>query len=256
MRIAALLALGSLLAPVTLHAQDFRWHAPMAKGKTLEVRGISGRIRAVRATGSEAEVTAVKKARKSDPAEVEIKMVEDADGVTICALYPRKRGGVGECGDRHNDDSRMKESDVEVNFEVKVPAGVDFVGSSVNGDVSATDLPADARLTTVNGDVDVGASGTARGSTVNGSITAQVGKAQWEGTLEFSTVNGGIRVTLPADLSADVEASTVNGGIDSDFPITMQGRMRQREFHGRIGSGGRKLSLTTVNGSIELRKGS
>jgi len=102
----------------------------------------------------------------------------------------------------------------------------------------------------------VGASGTARGTTVNGSITARVGRAAWEGTLEFSTVNGGIRVILPADLDADVEARTVNGSIDSDFPITMQGRMRQREFRGRIGKGGRKLELTTVNGSIELRKGS
>jgi len=101
----------------------------------------------------------------------------------------------------------------------------------------------------------VSAAGTARGTTVNGSVVATVGKAGWSGTLEFSTVNGGIKLTLPSDLDADVDASTVNGSIDSDFPITVQGRMRPREFHGRIGKGGRKLELSTVNGSIELRKG-
>jgi Toastrack DUF4097 len=256
MRTLMLVAVGSLVAAGSLAAQDFRWHAPLASGKTLEVRGISGRVRAVRATGGEAEVTAVKKAgRRGNPEDVEIKVVERGDGVTICAVYPTRRSGMSECrpGGGHGD--HIKDTDVSVDFEVRVPAGVDFLGSTVNGDVSASELPADARVSSVNGDVEVSAAGTARGTTVNGSVVATVGKAGWSGTLEFSTVNGGIRVTLPADLDADVEASTVNGSVDSDFPITVQGRMRPREFRGRIGKGGRKLELTTVNGSIELRKG-
>jgi hypothetical protein len=257
MRSLVLLAVGSLIATGTVSAQDFRWHAPLASGKTLEVRGISGRVRAVRASGGEAEVTAVKKAgRRGDPDDVEIKVLEDGDGVTICALYPTRRGGMSECRPGGGGGDNMKDTDVSVDFEVKVPAGVDFVGTTVNGDVYASDLPADARVSSVNGDVEVSAAGTARGTTVNGSVVATVGKAGWSGTLEFSTVNGGIRLTLPADLDADVDASTVNGSIDSDFPITVQGRMRPREFHGRIGKGGRKLELSTVNGSIELRKGS
>jgi hypothetical protein len=251
-----LIALGSLAAAAPLAAQDFRWHGALANGKTLEVRGVSGRVRAVRATGAEAEVTATKRGRRNDPAEVEIKVEEDADGVTICALYPTKRGvRSGECRPGRGNGHDMKETDVSVDFEVRVPAGVDFVGATVNGDVVATDLPADARVSTVNGDVDVTAGGTAEGTTVNGSIRARVGRAAWTGTLEFTTVNGGITVTLPADLDADVEATTVNGAIDSDFPITVQGRIRPREFHGRIGKGGRRLELTTVNGSIQLRKG-
>ena len=256
MRAFILVAAGSIITAGGLAAQDFRWHASLTSGKTLEVRGISGRIRAVRATGGEAEVTAVKKAgRRGNPEDVEIKVVEGGDGVTICAVYPTRRSGMSECqpGGGHGDN--IKDNDVSVDFEVRVPAGVDFLGSTVNGDVSASELPADARVSSVNGDVEVSAAGTARGTTVNGSVVATVGKAGWTGTLEFSTVNGGIRVTLPAGLDADIEASTVNGSIDSDFPITVEGRMRPREFRGRIGKGGRKLELTTVNGSIELRKG-
>jgi len=255
MRSLMLVVIGSLATVGTLTAQDFRWHAPLASGKTLEVRGISGRVRAVRASGGEAEVTAVKKAgRRGNPEDVEIKMVEAGDGVTICAVYPTRRSGMSECRPGGGGGDNIKDTDVSVDFEVKVPVGVDFVGATVNGDVEATDLPADARVSSVNGDVEVSAAGTARGTTVNGSVVATVGKAGWNGTLEFSTVNGGIRLTLPANLDADVDASTVNGAIDSDFPITVQGRMRPREFHGRIGKGGRKLQLNTVNGSIELRK--
>lgn len=254
MKSLALFAAAFLFAG-TLEAQDFRWHAALASGKTLEIRGVSGRVRASRATGSEAEVTAVKKAgRRGDPDDVEIKVMEDGDGVTICAVYPTRRSGRGECRSGGSRDENYRDTDVEVDFEVKVPAGVDFVGVTVNGDVYARDLPADAEVSTVNGDVEVTAAGVARGTTVNGSVTATIGKAAWTGTLHFSTVNGGITLTLPADIDAEVDANTVNGSIDSDFPITVQGKMRRGTFHGTIGKGGRRLELETVNGSIELRK--
>jgi hypothetical protein len=255
MRSTALLAALILIGAGSLAAQDFRWHAALASGKTLEVRGVSGRVRASRATGSEAEVTAVKKAgRRGDPDDVEIKVVEDNEGVLICALYPTRRDGLSDCRRGGGGNQNLKDSDVEVNFEIKVPNGVDFVGSSVNGDVYAENLPADADVSTVNGDVEVTAAGLARATTVNGSVTATVGKGDWTGSLEFSTVNGGIRLTLPSDINVDIDASTVNGSIDSDFPITMQGRMRRQDLHGQIGKGGRRLRLTTVNGGIELRK--
>lgn len=250
-RIVVLAVAMSLVATPAV-AQDFKWHGAIAKGKTLEVRGISGTIRASRATGSEAEVTAVKSARKSDPNEVEIKVIEHSDGVTICAVYPSRRGRNSCEPGRSNQDTNN--NDVEVRFTVKVPAGVEFEGKTVNGDIIADNLPADAEVSTVNGDIEVSAAGSVEASTVNGSINATMGSASWSGDLEFSTVNGGIRVTMPDGVNADVKASTVNGSVDSDFEITMQGRMNRGSLRGRIGKGGSELELTTVNGSIELRR--
>lgn len=253
----SLTLLGLLVSAGPVAAQDFRWDGAIGNGKTLEVRGINGRIEASRATSAKAEVTATKRARKSDPDEVEIKVVEHAGGVTICALYPARRASRSndcEPGGGHGHD--IRDNDVEVNFSVRVPAGVNFIAATVNGDARAIDMPADADISTVNGDVDVSAAGHAEGTTVNGSIEATMGQANWTGDLDFTTVNGGITVTLPANLDADIEATTVNGSVDSDFPITVQGRMKPRELRGRIGKGGRELELTTVNGSIRLRKGS
>jgi hypothetical protein len=244
-----------MLVASTAQAQDFKWHAAMGKGKTLEIRGVSGSIHASRASGSEAEVTARKSGRKSDPDEVEIKVIEHADGVTICAVYPGRRGRSSSCEPGHSNQN-TDNNDVEVEFTVKVPDGVEFDGNTVNGDIIATNLPDDAEVSTVNGDIDVTASGSVEATTVNGSIEAKLGRASWTGELEFSTVNGGIRVTLPASVDADVKANTVNGSVDSDFAITMQGKMRRGSVQGRIGKGGPELELTTVNGSIELRKGS
>jgi DUF4097 and DUF4098 domain-containing protein YvlB len=61
-------------------------------------------------------------------------------------------------------------------------------------------------------------------------------------------------MTLPEGLNADVKASTVNGDIQTDFPLTVTGKISRRKLEGTIGSGGRTLELSTVNGGIELRK--
>lgn len=256
MKITTLGLIGLILAPVAADAQDFRWHGAMAKGKTLEVRGINGPIRASRASGSEAEVVATRRARKSDPASVEIKMVEDGGHVTVCAIYPTRRGRpANECRPGGGNDGETRDNDVEVAFEVRVPAGVEFRGVTVNGDVTVRNLDSEASLATVNGDIDVETGGVAEGTTVNGSITARLGRADWDRSLKFTTVNGGIRVSLPSGASTEVEATTVNGSVESDFPIMVQGRLRSGSLRGRIGEGGRSLDLTTVNGSIRLEKG-
>jgi len=80
-----------LTAPTALTAQDFSWKGRVATGKRLEVKGVNGDITAMFASGNEIEVTAEKRSRRSDPDEVEIRVIEHADGVTICAVYPTPR---------------------------------------------------------------------------------------------------------------------------------------------------------------------
>src|SRR5438034_90349 len=109
----------------------------------------------------------------------------------------------------------------------------------------------------VNGDVRASAgSGDVEARTVNGEIVASLGRATWRDALEFRTVNGGITLDLPAGLSTEVRAKTVNGDIQTDFPLMVTGRLGPRSLRGTIGSGGRRLALETVNGSIRLRKAS
>ena len=78
--------------------------------------------------------------------------------------------------------------------------------------------------------------------------------ADWSGSVSFETVNGGITLELPDDLSADVKGETVNGSIETDFPLAVKGRFSSRRLSGTIGAGGRELRLATVNGSIRLRR--
>ena len=232
-------AAGATEAPAAEQG-EFRWHGPVAAGRTVEIWGVNGRIEADPAAGGEVEVVAVKTARRSDPDDVRIEVVQHEGGVTICAVYPNVAGQpANTCTPGRGGHMSTRDNDTNVEFMVRVPAGVRFTGRTVNGEVEAHDLGADVEA-----------------STVNGSITAVMGRADWSDELEFKTVNGGIDLTFPASLSAEVEAKTLNGQISTDFPLTVQGTFSRRHKSGTIGSGGRELRLETVNGSVQIRRAS
>ncbi|MGE5759472.1 MAG: DUF4097 family beta strand repeat-containing protein [Gemmatimonadota bacterium] len=254
-QVPAILA-ATLLAAAPVGAQDFHWSGRLAAGKRLEIRGVNGSIRTMAAAGDEIDVSAHKTARHSDPDEVKITVVPTDEGVTICAVYPTPHRADREnsCEPGDGWHSSTDNNDVTVDFTIKLPAGIVFSGETVNGEIDAEGVGADAEVTTVNGSINVQATGHVEARTVNGSIRASMGRADWPSETEFTTVNGGITLTLPANLSAEVSAETVNGDLETDFPLTVTGKFGPRHMRGTIGNGGRHLKLSTVNGSIHLIK--
>lgn len=242
------------LSPAEAPAQDFEWSGQLDRGAEVEVRGINGRIEALATSGNRVTVTAeMREGRKGDVEDVSVEVVEHGNGVTICAMYPTRPGRQeNRCapGDSHLNNH---DNDTRADFRIEVPAGVNLIAGTVNGDVDVRRVAGDVRASTVNGDVNVESGGNAQGSTVNGSIHATMG-ADLRSDLEFNTVNGSVTVALPAEANADVEASTVNGSMASDFPLTVQGRFSNRRMRGTIGDGGHRLRLETVNGGIEIRR--
>ena len=251
----ALVLAGLVLATTTpLIGQDFDWSGSVDRGDEVEIRGINGGIEAVATSGSQVRVTAIKKeGHKGNASDVTIEVVEHSGGVLICAMYPNKPGK--EANRCSPDGSHMSnhDNDTQVEFRVEVPAGVDLVVGTVNGEVEVARVEGDVKASTVNGDVKVESDGNVQASTVNGSIRATMGQ-DLKSDLSFNTVNGSITVSLPSGASADVKASTINGGLESDFPLTIQGRFSNRQMSGKIGNGGHDLELSTVNGAITLRR--
>lgn len=230
--------------------EAWSWHGPIAAGRTLEINGVNGGIVAEPGEGKEIEVTADKSGRRHDPSEVQIKVTQDSDGITICSEYPGQSSPCtpGEHG------SHMKDNDVQVEYHVKVPAGVSFSANTVNGGVSVHALRGPVHAHTVNGACDIETSQSGEASTVNGSVRAVLGRVGSDDRLKFDTVNGSITLMLPPGLDAEVDGSTVNGGIQTDFPVTVSGKWGPRSMHGTVGRGGARLSASTVNGSIHLAR--
>jgi hypothetical protein len=237
-------------------AEPFKWTGKLAAGKTVEVRGVNGPIRAVASSGSTVELVAIRSGRRNDPESVKIDVVQHDGGVTICAVYPSKdtsRPNVCKPG-----DSRMnvRNNDVNVEFELQIPRNLSFEGRTVNGGIRA-EVDGQAAVSTVNGSIEVTAGTLTEATTVNGSIRAEVrSDTNASDDIKLSTVNGSVRLRLPEGVNADVSAKTVNGGITSDFAeIEVFKKWGPRSASGKLGRGGRELELSTVNGGIRITRG-
>ena len=236
MRIPVLLALTACAAMA--QQRDFEWHGPIARGSFIEIRGINGNVRAMPSTSGEVEVEA------DVESGVQVQLMRHQNGVTVCSVFPGEKicRPLGDTG-----------PGARVNFVVRVPEGVNFLGSTVNGGVEADALKSDVQAYTVNGQVRVTTTGTVQAKTVNGSITASLLKPFWSKPPELTTVNGGITLVLPSTANAALEAATKNGKIVTDF--NARGKVTDQEVIGRIGGGGSRLVLNTVNGTIALKRG-
>lgn len=238
-----------------VRTSEFRWQGRVSAGDTVEIRGVNGSIQAMPSSGDVVEVVATRRGRRNDPDSVQVKALEHDGGVTICAVYPSPDASrPNECLPGGKGRMSVKNNDVNVEFVVKVPAGARLLARTVNGAVDAASLSGDVDAETVNGSVKIETSGVARAQTVNGSVSATMGRADWASDLAFKTVNGSIKVGLPATASTTVEAETVNGRIVSDFEVS-NGTSTRRRLQGTIGKGGRAMSLETVNGSIHIGRG-
>lgn len=221
----------------------------------MEIKGVNGSIRAEPSPSGQVEIAAVKSGRRSDPRAVKIQVIPHGEGVTICAVYPSVEADEpNECAPGDRGRMNTRNNNVKVDFTIKVPAGANLAAKTVNGSVGATNLDARVDLQTVNGSVVFDTQGTGAAKTVNGAITAKLGRADWTETIELETVNGSITLSLPASTNANVDARTVNGRIESRLPLTLR-EFSKRQLKGTLGAGGRGLSLSTVNGSITLNAG-
>ena len=250
-RFLLLISLGLVMAAPRLWAQDdskqFHWNGKLAVDNILKVKGINGSIDARRASGDEAEVTADITGTHAD--EVKIEVNTNSDGVTVCEVYRGHNSCEG--GGSWGHDSGYDR--IRVNYHVLVPSTVRFDGTTVNGGVTAENLDRRVKASSVNGSVRVSTKSWAEASSVNGSVTAAMGSTDWTGTLRLSSVNGSITVALPAEANVEVSFSSVNGHLSSEIPLTTQS-MNRRHMEGRIGSGGRELQVSSVNGSCEIKK--
>jgi hypothetical protein len=260
-RMSALVLAGIIAMMTVVVAEDrpdsFDWKGQIAAGNAIEIKGVNGSIKAETAKGTQVEIQARKRGKNSNPADVQIKVVEHSGGVTICAVYPTPAGNPpNECKPGSGGRMNVSNNDVQVEFTVKVPAGVHFLGRTVNGGIDANALPGDIEAYAVNGSIQISGYGAAKAETVNGGINASLGAGSLGKSLIFKTVNGGIDVSVPAGVNAEMDIQTVNGNIHTDFPLTIQGRINPKQLRGKIGNGGATIKLETVNGSINLRRSS
>ena len=136
-------------------------------------------------------------------------------------------------------------------FYLDVPANTQLAINTNNGGISLEEFNGAAVLRASNGSIRLrAAAGDIKGHTQNGGLHLELAGPRWQGQgLDVETRNGSVRVTLPADYSAEFETGTVHGRVQIDFPATIYSG-RERRFTATLGSGGPKVRAITTNGSV------
>jgi len=269
--------------------ERFTWSERIPAGQWLRVYGNNGRIQVTEASGDAAEVVGEKELRRGRPEDIAFDVRRTNDGITICAIIADEDcddDGVRHRG-RWNDDYNGR----RVNFTVRLPKGVKLAVGSGNGDVSVSGATDEVRAGSGNGRVSVSAGGAVNASSGNGDVSVQraggpvrassgngrvivatsrgpVNASSGNGDvevsmdaiadvsddMELSSGNGTITVTVPPDFGGEIDASTGSGKFYSDFPMTVRGRIDPQHVRATIGRGGRRLTMRSGNGDVEIRK--
>jgi hypothetical protein len=248
-----------LAAPslVVSEAAPFHYANTLAAPGGVRLASLNGGIDVSASSDGKLDVHAV--VRGGDPSQVgQVRVIarEEAGGVAICILFTEESPDRCHLSGLTGQSSGMNHHNApSVDLVARVPAGVSLFANSLNGAIHARGLTAEARVTTLNGDVEVTAGSVPEATTQNGSIDVTCAKPP-TGSASFTTTNGNVKVTYPSALDADVEASTVNGEIKTSFPMTIDstpGGHGPKSGHARVGKGGAHVTVHSVNGNVEVR---
>lgn len=143
---------------------------------------------------------------------------------------------------------------VKIDYVLKVPPTVALAVTTVNGRINTRGVEGRTKAASVNGSIDVEVSGAneLEATTVNGRVNARFTRS-FSGA-RFSSVNGGVRATLPQDASFTVNLSQVNGDFEASFPLSIHSNPGSRRVSGEVNGGMHSLKITTVNGDVELAR--
>jgi len=142
----------------------------------------------------------------------EYTLVTDEPGVRV-----RRAGGHGWNLDIRRDDARYR---VEVRYTITLAPDAALDVHTVNGNVAITGIAGALEANSVNGRIRLaGARHDVLAKSVNGAIEASIADVPRGASLEASTVNGNIRLEMPARAAFAFHGHTMNGDIVSTFPL-------------------------------------
>ena len=157
---------------------------------------------------------------------------------------------------------------------IQVPTQTSLVLRSVNGGaITVENIAGSIDANHTNGSILItNVSGSVLANTTNGKVVVSLNKVSPDKAMSFTSFNGTVDVTLPADVKANVMMKTNNGEIWSDFdiklsasgkpPVVEENRSRNgrykvhldRAMYGSINGGGPEMQFVTYNGSILIHK--
>jgi len=247
-----------ITVPLTNPAQPATVKASMISGS---IRVTAGSGRDVVVSSSDAE-SARRPARDRDVAPPGMTRIggrpgldieEDHNVVTISAGSMTSRGA---------------------DLTIEVPANTNLQLRTINGSaIDVTGVNGDLEIENSNGSINLtNVSGSVVAHTLNGGVTVSMDRITGNKPMSFTSMNGKVDVTLPADTKARLRLKSDNGSIFSDFDVKLEPDLNKpvvedrrsqngkykisvdKAVTGTINGGGPEYTFQTMNGNILIHK--
>jgi DUF4097 and DUF4098 domain-containing protein YvlB len=161
-----------------------------------------------------------------------------------------------------------------IDLTITVPVHTSLHLNAINdGDIAVTGVDGELDVDDINGTVTLNnISGSAVAHALNGRVLVTFNRVNPQKPMAFSSLNGDIDVTFPADLKANVSLRSDRGDVFSDFDVQVQAASAQpvvedsrkqggkyrvkidKTVRGTINGGGPEFQFTHFNGQIYIRK--
>jgi len=246
-----------------------------ARAAVLEVSLLSGGITVTGWDGKEVVIQLVSGDHDPDE-EMDVESDSDPDDRSHgLRRIPNLAAGL-EIDEADNVVSVSSASHREANLAIQVPRTATIRLGTVNdGDIVVRDVAGEITAENTNGDIRLQkVSGPTVVHALNGQVDAELLRIDPKKSYSFSSLNGDIDVTLPADTRAELQIKTDNGEIYTDFDLQLgaktseiesgddkasrKGKKRHYGFEtsmvGTLNGGGTSMRFQTFNGSIYIRK--
>jgi DUF4097 and DUF4098 domain-containing protein YvlB len=171
---------------------------------------------------------------------------------------------------RISTDSTQRPTDLLITVPVHTSLSLHTVN---DGNISVSNVDGEFDINDVNGEVDLkNIGGSVVAHALNGHVMVTFTRIDAQKPMAFSSLNGDIDVTFPADLKANVSMRTDNGEVYSDFDVKLLANAPQqtvednrgkggkyqvkidKSVRGSINGGGQEIQFKNFNGNIYIRK--
>jgi DUF4097 and DUF4098 domain-containing protein YvlB len=206
--------------------------------------------------------------------EARVRNAEEVDRETGMRRIPMNTTGLEVEEENNRVDIGAASMQRTIDLTISVPVHSSLSLHTVNdGDISVSNVDGELDVNDVNGAVTLaGVSGTAVAHALNGKVLVTFNRINSTKPMSFSSLNGDIDVTFPADLKANLVISSDRGEVFSDFDVALatrppqqvpsdtragDGRYRvkiDKTVRGTIGGGGQEIQFHNFNGNIYIRK--
>lgn len=123
---------------------------------------------------------------------------------------------------------------------------------STSGDVRVEELSGRVSVNTTSGEINISGD---RGCGSIGSTSGDVffSLAELSGDISVNTSSGEVTMELPKEASLEFEAGTSSGEINTFFDDSLKFSKKGNHAEGTVGSGERKLEITTTSGDVRIK---